>query len=476
MKIAIVGMGVAGISVLREWTKEKEINPSLKLTVFGDEATFGTGVPYQKDNENLLMNVPAEFTTIIPENKDDFVEWLENTQGKEDARLGHYPRKLFGDYLRERMNSWLIQSEAQIIKEKIEMIQILANKQFRLTWSSGVEDFDAVHLCIGHLPYKDPYGLIDNPNFIIHPFPVEENLSVIPQGAAIGVLGTGLTSIDIFRYTYYNRPDLKLSFFSNSGRFKSISGQSKQIDYQFFTEENINKAKEKNNGFIPLDTYIEWFKKEIANQQLELKDNWMNQPFGSKDNIRKELNDSIKIGVIQSVILGINSLLTDLWMGLKETDKQTFLNKYYGKWDKLRSSFPPESGKLLLSAWEENKISVFNNLIDIVEKEKSFKFILKDHKSQQVDYIVNAIGNENNVSFRMNRMPLLGQLLNERILQPEIFGGVQVTLPNLSAVSQKYGVIHRLKVHGQMISGIQFGNNSVDIISESAQSAVQDII
>lgn len=50
MKIAIIGMGVAGISVLREWTKEKEINPSLEITVYGDEDTFGTGLPYQKDN------------------------------------------------------------------------------------------------------------------------------------------------------------------------------------------------------------------------------------------------------------------------------------------------------------------------------------------------------------------------------------------------------------------------------------------
>lgn len=103
MKIAIVGMGVAGISVLREWTKEKEKNPSLELTCFGDEDTFGTGFPYQKDNENLLMNVPAEFTSIIPEEKDDFVHWLEE-KGEENPRFKYYPRQKFGTYLSDRMN------------------------------------------------------------------------------------------------------------------------------------------------------------------------------------------------------------------------------------------------------------------------------------------------------------------------------------------------------------------------------------
>lgn len=476
MKIAIIGMGVAGISVLREWTKIIEVNPSFELTLFGDEDTFGTGVPYQKDNENLLMNVPAEFTTIIPENEDDFVQWLEYTVGEENPRFKYYPRQLFGAYLKDRMKDWLIESKAKVIKENVEKIQILPNNQFRLTTSYSLKDFDVVHLCIGNLPYKDPYNLIDHPNFIINPFPMDKNLSSIPHGARIGVLGTGLTSIDIFRYIHYNRPDLTVSFFSNSGRFKSISGKSKQINYQFFTEENIKNEKQKNNGFIPLETYIKWFKKEIEYEELSLGNDWMNQPFGSKATIKKELDDSKKIGAIQSILLDINPLLTELWMALKESDKQIFIEKYYGMWDKLRSSFPAESGEKLLSAWEGNKISVYDNLLDIIEKKQSFEFILKDQTSQKVDYIINAIGTEKNVSFKMDRVPLLHQLLNERILQPETFGGVQVTLPDLSAVSQKYGIIHGLKIHGELISGIQFGNNSVDIISESAEAAVEDIV
>ncbi len=476
MKIAIIGMGVAGISVLREWTKEKESNPSIELTVFGDERTFGTGVAYQEDSEALLMNVPAEFTTIIPEKEDDFVHWLKNTQNEEDPRLGYYPRKLFGTYLIERMNNWLIESKAEVTKEKVEIIRILPNNKFRLTTSSQVKDFDVVHLCIGSLPYKDHYDLMDHPNFIINPFPLEKNLASIPQGSTIGVLGTGLTSIDIFRFTYFNRPDLKLSFFSPSGRFKSISGDSKTIDYKFFTEKNTKNAKEKNNGFISLETYIEWFKKEIDNQQLSIKNNWFDRPFGSHSAMKSEMDNPGEIGKIQSILLDMNPFITDLWMALKDVDKQSFLDKYYGIWDKLRSSFPEPSGELLVSALEANKISVYDRVEDIVKNEEAFKIILEDQESQYKDYIINAAGTEKVVTLEINGIPLIHQLVNERILQAEAFGGVQVTLPGLSAVSQKYGVVHNFKVHGGLISGIQFGNNSVDIISETAGAAVNDIL
>jgi uncharacterized NAD(P)/FAD-binding protein YdhS len=476
MKIAIIGMGVAGIGALREWTREKESNPSIELTLFGDKDTFGTGAPYQKENEKLVMNQAAGTISIIPENKNDFVEWLKTNKNEKEPAEKHYPRELFGDYLKDRMNDWLVQSKAEVIKEKVERVQMLANNQLRLTSSSTIKDFDAVHLCIGGFPYKDSYQLADNPNFIINPFPVEKNLTRIPKGATVGVIGTGLTGIDIFRYTSYNRPDLTVSFFSLSGRFKSLRGKADAIDYHFFTNENIKRAKEKNNGFIPLETYVEWFKKEADYQQLSLEDNWENNHLGSIDTLKKELRDSKEIGAIQNLLHDMSPFLPEIWMALTEADKQLFYDKYYEKWDKLRSSFPIATAKELISAWEGNGISVFSDLIDVVESEQSFKLNLKNQDPQHVDYIINAAGAQRNVSYDMERMPLLSQLLDERLLQPETFGGVQVSLPEFSAVSQRYGILPTLKVHGDLISGIQFGNNSVNMVSESALPAVQDIL
>nr|WP_300006292.1 FAD/NAD(P)-binding protein [Tissierella sp.] len=477
MKIAIIGMGVTGISVLREWTRKKSKNSKIELTLFGDEATFGNGAPYQKDDPILIMNQPAELATIIPEEEDDFFDWFQMTQGKDHPKLLYSPRPIFGAYLKDRMQGWIEESGSRVVKEKVKTISPLPDNKFRLTWGSKEEDFDAVHLCMGNLPYNDPYDLFGSPKFMINPFPMEQNFPLIPHGARIGVLGTGLTSLDILRYAQDKRPDLKIDFFSRSGNFKSIRGLAKPFEYKYFTKDNIEKAKEEGNGFIKLETYIKWFKGEMDAQGLSMEEDWLDEEFGSLQSIKNNLEEPEDIGVIQSLLLGMDRMLTDLWMSMRESDKQNFIETYHGKWNKLRSTFPVVSGQQLLKAWEDGTICVFNGLIEIKEEEEedSFELILNNGESHRVDYIINAVGTEINVSFDIKRRPLLKQLLDDRILQPETFGGVQVTVPELSAISQKYGVMQNFKVHGPLISGIEFGNNSVDIISESAKVAVEDI-
>lgn len=357
-KVAIVGMGIAGVSALREWAKQKEKNPNIEITVFGDAKTFGRGVPYQQDDHLLIMNQPADLATIIPEEKYDFVEWLEKSQGEENASDGYYPRAVFGDYLHERMENWLAQAKAKVVKEKVMSILPLANQQFRVTAFAHRADFDVVHLCIGSAPYTDYYELIDHPNFVLDPFPAEQKLSAIPQGAAVGVLGTGLTSIDILRYLNERRPDLHLSFYSHSGRFKTTRGETIVFDYQFFTPENIKKAKAENGGFIPLEIYIEWFHQELAEQGVYLDEDWLAQPFGGKENVKRDLTTPHEIGVVQTLILGMDRFLTEIWMALTEADKATFFDRYGEQWDKVRSSFPVESGEILYSLWDAGEIEV----------------------------------------------------------------------------------------------------------------------
>lgn len=101
--------------------------------------------------------------------------------------------------------------------------------------------------------------------------------------------------------------------------------------------------------------------------------------------------------------------------------------------------------------------------------------IMKDNPSQEVDCIVNATGANKHVSKETMPLGLVHHMLSECILEPNMFGGVEVEVPPLSAVSAKYGVLRGLKVHGQLISGIEFGNSAVEIISGSVKEAVQDI-
>ena len=468
-------MGVAGISTLREWTRKKRMHQSIELTLFGDKKTFGRGMPYQEDDDTLLLNVPAQTITILPEKEEDFIDWLQE-QGEESPRDKHYPRGVFGNYLSERMNGWFDETQAKVVEEIVESVRLLPNGQFEVKSTSVTGIFDAVHLCIGHLPYNDPYELENHPRFIYHPFPAKEKLKVIPKDAKVAILGTGLTAVDMFRYLHTHRPDVRIDFYSRSGRFKSIRGQYEEINYQYFTEENISREKSKHQGTIPLDTYIDWMKKEAEYLGISAERIWANGKRGSKESMIKELNHRDKLGTFQSLLLNMtNQMLPRLWRALKEEDKARFLSDYNKTWDKLRSPLPVKTGEELVQAWEEGAIDIIGGLEKVEVKENTFTLHFKDKSSKEVDYIINATGPDSKITYESTKMPLLKQMMNERLIQAEKFGGVQVSWPTLSAISQKFEVIPRLKVHGELISGVEFGNNSINIISESAAMAVENI-
>lgn len=77
MEIAVVGAGVAGISVLRELVKYKKSYPNLKIVLFDNEKTLGTGMPYQPDHDALLLNQTPETMSIVPEKPYHFVDWVK---------------------------------------------------------------------------------------------------------------------------------------------------------------------------------------------------------------------------------------------------------------------------------------------------------------------------------------------------------------------------------------------------------------
>src|SRR5690625_6999393 len=96
MKVAIIGMGVAGTSVLREWTKMQKQYPSIQITCFGDKETFGSGKAFQQDDPGLLMNQVASLTSIVPENPNDFVDWIKINHNDKHPESKFYPRAEFG--------------------------------------------------------------------------------------------------------------------------------------------------------------------------------------------------------------------------------------------------------------------------------------------------------------------------------------------------------------------------------------------
>src|SRR5699024_11473976 len=109
-------------------------------------------------------------------------------------------------------------------------------------------------------------------------------------------------------------------------------------------------------------------------------------------------------------------------------------------WDKLRAPFPPETGKNLVDAWGKNKFQVYDNLVQINQNDSSFTFKLDNEEKLEFDYVINATGNDLNVTHDIAQVPLISQLANKRIIQDEPFIGIVVTVHHHSVVCHHYDV------------------------------------
>ncbi|MFB3222744.1 FAD/NAD(P)-binding protein, partial [Staphylococcus pseudintermedius] len=59
MRVAIVGMGTAGVSVLRQLVKYKQFK-KIEVDLYDNAYNMGQGEPFQNDSEDFLINVPVD--------------------------------------------------------------------------------------------------------------------------------------------------------------------------------------------------------------------------------------------------------------------------------------------------------------------------------------------------------------------------------------------------------------------------------
>jgi len=477
MKIAVIGAGVAGISVLREVVKYKMSHPNLKIVLFDKEKTFGTGMPYQPDHDALLLNQTPETMSIVPENPYHFVEWLKENTRWTDPIGKHLPRNIYGEYLQDFLGYLLNENNIEVHKNKVEKIHLEEDNRLSIIYGNNKKQVvDAAHLCVGHLPYRDPYELKREEKYIYNPYPVKENLKDIPNHSKIGIIGTGLTAIDLMLYLQEEKEDVDIHFTSLDSSFGAVRGGEKTIDLTYFSKEKIYHERKKNHGFIALETLMNWFKKEVELNGISVKTMWSTYGKGTIEGLKHDLENLEEIGQFQFIIHQLDDLLPEMWESLTEKDKNRFLKSYESKWAKFRSPMPKQTAIKLIDFYEKGKIHLSGPTKNVTKENDLFRIELEEGNSFQVDYVINATGQKNKLSLYGDETSLITQLLNEQLLQKELFGGVQVTWPALSAVNHRYGVLPQLKIQGQLISGIQFGNNTMGMVSLGAIKAVKETI
>ena len=127
MRIAIIGMGTAGVTVLKELSKSRRFQ-DMQIDAYDNPINMGQGVPFQNDSDQLLINLPAEQMSLNLDNKREFFDWYQAQSKFKFSNPEYLPRFVFGHYMKafvDKINN--ANANVTLIKEEVAEVFIESN-------------------------------------------------------------------------------------------------------------------------------------------------------------------------------------------------------------------------------------------------------------------------------------------------------------------------------------------------------------
>jgi uncharacterized NAD(P)/FAD-binding protein YdhS len=217
--LVILGGGAAGaIALIKAALKT---NPQFQITLIDPHSQIGLGRAYSTTDMRHLLNVPADKMSIFANHPLDFVDWLKRKPDHPYLDWPFVPRKLFGEYLVEKINALPEKSFTHLQTEAIGL-HALPGKKWRITLSNGDKLVaDTIIVATGYQSLIDRKLLRETDEKtkgrVLQPYDFSGFNKIKPQDRVI-IVGTGLTALDVFLHLQ-DLPETKLHFISRHGFF-----------------------------------------------------------------------------------------------------------------------------------------------------------------------------------------------------------------------------------------------------------------
>ena len=205
MDVVIVGGGLSGALF---GLKLHRAQPDWRVVVVEPKRKLGRGVAYGACGPNHLLNVPVSRMEVglVP----GFAAWLDGRRGdlaealvesELDLASAYVPRRLFGDYIEERVTEALnTRGRNGLSAVRGEAVRLLDEGRGVLLTDGREIRADIVVLAMGNLPPRAPGGpdrwLYDTGAFITDPW-APDAFADVGADEPLLLIGTGLTTVDI---------------------------------------------------------------------------------------------------------------------------------------------------------------------------------------------------------------------------------------------------------------------------------------
>ncbi|MCG2388467.1 FAD/NAD(P)-binding protein [Staphylococcus epidermidis] len=485
MRVAIIGMGTAGVSVLRQLVKHENFS-QLKVDVYDDDRNMGQGVPFQNDSSELLINMPSKSMSLNLDDDQEFWKWYQNQTEFNFSNPQYLPRFVFGHYMKSYLSYYNDQFDnLTIINDKVQEIFTQSDvddtdlKYHVCTCDDEKEwrEYDYLFLTFGTFSYHDPYDLKGTKGYIQTPYPTYHTLDNVKDSGRIVIIGTGLASLDAVRYVAAHHPFLPITMTSRSAALPSVRGKMTKIQFTHLTKSRFNGIMKKHFGNVPLEKAVSLFLKECEDYGIDFNKLIYRRTGNHVKDLEYDLNHEEEMGIFQSIIEHLKENLNWIWNSLSVKDQETF-NRKYTKIIQLNSNpMPPRTARLLIKLIQNNELVIKKGLEDIVHKNEQFMLKYNDttQNYELFDIVINATGSKTHLSQLDEDDQLILNLENRQIVQRHPMGGIQIIPETNQVISPRYGTLKNVIAIGQMTNGVNKLRNGVKMIVNQVVDTVSQL-
>jgi uncharacterized NAD(P)/FAD-binding protein YdhS len=328
--VVIVGGGFSGALF---GLKLHRARPDWRVVIVEPKKRIGRGIAYGACGPEHLLNVPVSRMEIglVP----GFAQWLAPRKGEiadalaesgGDLDAAYVPRRLFGDYIEERVGEALVaKARAGLTSIRGEAVRLLDGARGVLLTDGREIAADIVVLAMGNLPPRPPGGpdrwLYDTGFFIPDPWARDAFDGVAPDEPVL-LIGAGLTTVDIA---------LKLWRGGHTGKILAVS----------------------RRGLRPLQHEAGGDWREFLHDKIPAS------PLALLMLLRNEVAKAATHGVPwQRVFDAARPAVASVWHHWNERERRQFLRHLRVRWDVRRHRVAPRISDALKALQERGQLEI----------------------------------------------------------------------------------------------------------------------
>ena len=374
--------------------------PHWRIIIAEPKKRLGRGVAYGACGPEHLLNVPVSRMEIglTP----SFAEWLQPrraalaealVESGLDLSAAFVPRRLFGDYVEERVNEALDnKSLAGLGSVRGEVVRLLHDDRGVLLTDGREIKADIVVLAMGNLPPRPPGGpdpwAYDSGFFISDPWAVDALGDVDPNEPLL-LIGSGLTAVDVA---------LRLARQGHRGALLAVS------------RRGLTPRTHAAGGAWP-----EFLHDRIPASALTLM-----------KIMRQQIAAAASQGIVwQRVFDAARSAVPGVWNGWSEFHRRQFLRHLRPRWDIHRHRMAPRVSDAYAKLQSTGALEILpariagyrpaGRLVDVTLRLRGGA-----ERSFRAGHIINCTGPGGD--FAKTAIPLIAELRERKLAVPDALG------------------------------------------------------